>query len=280
MSLGSAHQTITTGDKFLPEVWSKQLQIATQSNLVAGKLVKRFDSEVSSFGDTLHVPKISNLSATSKSASTQVTFNAPTEGSIDLLINAHYECSFLIEDRLDAQSKYNLAEEYKVKQSYALSKQIDTDILALQTNLTQSVGTSGTPPSDLNVLRAIQYLDDADAPYEDRAFIMKPSLKASLLAIDRYVSQDFVGMDLPVKNGLFGQRYGIPFFVSTNVPNDSNGNPINQLIHKEVYCCAIQKNVEMKNDYIIEYLSQAYVAQVLYGVLTYRATFGCTVLSN
>lgn len=280
MGLGSAHHTTTTGANFIPEVWSKELQVATQSNLVAGKLVKRFDADVKVFGDKIHVPKISNLTANSKSASSQVTFNAPTEGVVDIDINAHYECSFLIEDILDAQSKNNLAEEYKSKQAYALAKQVDTDILALNTNITQTVGSSGVPPSDLNILRAIQYLDDADAPYEDRAFIMKPSLKATLLAIDKYVSQDFVGMDLPVKTGLFGQRYGIPFYVSTNVGNDGSGNPINQLIHKEVYCLAMQKNVEMKNDYIIEYLSQAYVAQVLYGVKTYRATFGCLVYSN
>lgn len=281
MGLGSAHQTVTTGANFIPEVWSKELQVATQSNLVVGKLIKRFDADVKAFGDTVHVPKISNLTATAKSASTAVTFNSPTEGVVDITINAHYECSFLIEDILDAQSKYNLSEEYKAKQAYALAKQIDTDLLALNTNITQTVGTTGVPPSDLNILRAIQYLDDADAPYEDRAFVMKPSLKATLLAIDRYVDRDFIGMnESPVATGRFGQRYGIPFYVSTNVGLDGSSNPINQLFHKEVYCAAIQKNIEMKNDYIIEYLSQAYVAQVLYGVKTYRATFGCLVYSN
>lgn len=280
MGLGTAHQTVTTGANFVPEVWSKELQVATESSLVAAKLVKRFDSDVKSFGDTIHVPLISNLSATSKTASTQVTFNAPTESKIDIDINKHYECSFLIEDILDAQSKYRLAEEYKQKQSYALSKQIDTDILALNSNITQSVGTSGNPPSDVNFLRAIQYLDDADAPFEERSFIMRPSVKAAFLAIDKYVDTRFVGMgDIAVKTGLFGQRYGIPFYQSTNVPLDGSSNPINILMHKECYAAALQKNITMKDDYIIEYLSQAYVAQVLYGVKTYRANFGCLVLS-
>lgn len=278
MGLGTNHQTVTTGANFIPEIWSKEVQRATEANLVAANLVKRFDADVKSKGDTIHVPKISNLSATAKSASTAVTFSSPTEDKIDISISNHYHIAFIIEDILDAQSQYMIAEEYKGKASYGLSKQVDTDVLGLYTNITQSVGTAGTPPSDPNILRAIQYLDDADAPMADRAFIMAPVLKAALLAIDKYVSQDFTGMDLPVKTGVFGQRYGIPFYVSTNVPT-SGGNPINQLIHKEAYALAMQKDVTIRQQYVIDFLGNATVAQVLYGVAAYRTTFGVQVLS-
>lgn len=279
MGLGTNHMTVTTGANFIPEIWSKELQRAAESNLVAARLVKRFDSEVRVMGDVVHIPIVSNLSATSKSASTAVTFSSPTENKIDIDINAHYHVAFIIEDPLDIESAYRIAEEYKEKSAYALAKQVDTDILGLYTNITQTVGSAGNPPSDPNFLRAIQYLDDADAPAQDRAFVMAPSCKASLLAIDKYVDQNFVGLgDVPVKTGLFGQRYGIPFYVSTNVPT-SGGNPINQLLHKEAYCAAIQKNITLKTQYVIDYLGQAYVAEVLYGVKTYRATFGVQVLS-
>jgi len=278
---GTAHQTVTTGANFIPEIWSKDVQRATESNLVAGKLVKRFDAEVAAKGDILHIPLISNLVATAKSASTAVTFQSPTENKVDLTVNAHYESSILIEDILDNQSAYNLAQEYKEKMSYALSKKVDTDVLALYTNLSQSSGTSGVQPSDDDVLRGIQFLDAADAPNKDRAFIMGPSCKAALLGIDRYVSTDFTGAgDIPVKTGLFGQRYGLLFYVSTNLPTDSNGYMVNQMIHKEAYACAIQKNITMKSDYVIEHLATAYVAQVLYGVITYRAAFGVTILGK
>ncbi len=278
MGLGTAHQTITTGANFIPEIWSKQVQRATEANLVAAKLVKRFDADVSQKGDTIHVPLISNLTATAKSASTAVTFSAPTEDKKDINIDKHYHIAFIIEDILSAQSAYQLSEEYKNKASYGLSKQVDTDVLGLYTNLTQTVGSAGVPPTDGNILRAIQYLDDADAPFEDRAFIMAPSLKATLLAIDRYVDSDFVGTDQPVKTGRFGQRYGLSFYVSTNVPT-SSGNPINQLIHKEAYALAMQKDIMVRNQYIIDFLGDATVAQTLYGVAAYRTTFGVQVLS-
>lgn len=279
MGLGTNHMTITTGANFIPEIWSKEVQRATESNLVAARLVKRFDGDVKSKGDTIHVPIISNLSATAKTASTAVTFSSPTENKVDITIDKHYHIAFIVEDILDAQQAYNTAEEYKEKGSYGLAKQMDTDILALYTNITQTVGSSGVPPTDNNILRAIQYLDDADAPSSDRSFIMRPSLKASLLGIDRYVDQDFVD-DQPVKTGLFGQRYGVNFYVSTNVPVDGSSNPINQLIQKEVYAAALQQNISVKSQYIIDFLGTAYALQILYGVASYRATFGCLVYSN
>jgi len=240
-------------------------------------LVKRFDAAVRQKGDTVHIPKISNLSATDKSASTAITFSSPTEDKVTITVDKHKHIAVIIEDVLDAQAAYNLAEEYKEKISYGLAKQVDTDVLGLYSGLSQSVGTAGVVPDDNRFLRAVQYLDDADAPFNDRAFIMAPSLKASLLANDKYVSQDYVN-DMPVKTGLFGQRYGIPFYVSTNVPT-SGGNPINLVIHKEAFALAMQKEVTLKSDYVIDFLGTAHVGQVLYGVVEYRDAFGVQVLS-
>lgn len=281
MALGSSQQTVTTGSVFIPEVWSKEIQRATESNLVAVRLVKRFDIDVANVGRIVHIPKISNLTATSKSANTAVTFQSPTETKIDLTVDKHYESSIIIEDALEQQAAYRLQEEYKEKMAYALAKQIDTDTLALYSNLTQTTGSSGVPISDDNFRRAVQYLDDADAPAQDRALIIKPSAKNALLGLDKFVNQDFSGMgDIPVKTGLFGQRYGVLFYVSTNLPNDGSGNPINLMIQKEVFAVAIQKNVTLKSQYVIDFLGQAYVGQVMYGVTTYRSTFGVQMFSN
>jgi hypothetical protein len=275
---GTAHQNITTGANFIPEVWSKELQVATESNLVAAKLVKRFDAELKAFGDVLHIPKISNLAANAKVTETAVTFQSPTEGKVDLTINKHYEVSFLIERMLDDQSKYTLQNEYKQRQSYALAKQIDTDVLALQSGLSQSEGSDNVALGDSNLLRGIQYLDDADAPEGDRSMIVSPATKMDLIQIQRLSSADFVG-DKPVMKGFFGERYGVNFFVSTNVPTGTSGH-INVLIHKEALACALQRNITMYSDFIIEHISDAYVADVLYGVIEYRDAFGVKMLGK
>ena len=62
MALGTDQMTTTTGDKFIPEVWSAEVLRAAESALVMAPLVKRFDTLVANRGDTIHVPNLSNLS--------------------------------------------------------------------------------------------------------------------------------------------------------------------------------------------------------------------------
>ena len=59
-------------------------------------------------GDTIHIPNLSNLTATSKSANVQVTLQAPTESVTNISIDQHYESSFLVEDILKVQSNFDL----------------------------------------------------------------------------------------------------------------------------------------------------------------------------
>lgn len=277
MGLGSNHQTTTTGANFIPEIWSQETQVAAEANLVAANLVKRFDFEMARKGDILHVPKVSDLTATAKSASTAVTFSSPTEDVVDLTINKHYHIGILIEDILDAQSAYDLAEQYKRKMVYGLEKQIDTDILALQSGLSQSVGTAGAALDEETFLSGIKLLDDANAPMENRSFVCSPKTKKDLILITRATSNDFVD-GKPLVKGWFKQWHGVNMYLSTNTPT-SVGNPINVLFHKEAFCAAIQKKITMKSDYVLDYLAMGHVAQTLYGVVEFRDAFGVKVLA-
>jgi len=106
MALGTAHQTVTTAANFIPEIWSKDVQVATEAKLVMADKVLRFDQDVVGRGDTIHIPNVSNLSATAKVAETQVTLQSPTEGVTDISIDKHFETSFLVEDITGIQSAY------------------------------------------------------------------------------------------------------------------------------------------------------------------------------
>jgi len=178
----------------LPEVWSRETQRATEATLVLANLVKRFDSEVQEGGDTLNVPIVSNLSANAKAANTQVTLNAPTEDDFNLSINRHFEASYLVEDRLKAQSAYNMLQEYAQKAGYAVSVQIDSDIAGLYSGLSQNVGNSTTDITDANITRAIQYLDDANAPQTERYFALKPAGLAHIRQILKFSQFDSLGI--------------------------------------------------------------------------------------
>jgi len=290
--------TVTTAANFIPEIWSKDAKIATESNLVMAKLVNRqFEAEME-MGDTLHIPDISDLTAQTKSAGTDVTFETVTEGKVDVSIDKHYYAAFKLEDIVKVQTDQDLQARYTEKVGYALAKQIDTDLLGLYSGLSQSVGSAGVAITDANILTAIQYLDDADAPSGERFLVLKPAQMKAILGIDKFVRADAVGylaamspivtgrlqggnFDPTVVKGYFGQIYGVSVYISTNVIT-SGSSPVstfNLLFQKDAFLLVSQQDIRFQQDYNIRSLANEVVADTIYGVAEFRDAFAVKVLT-
>ncbi len=300
MPLGTNDMTITTGDVFLPEVWSREVQRATEATLVLANLVKRFDSELTDGGDLLRVPQISNLTANAKAANTQVTLNAPTESQFTMNINRHFEASYLVEDRLKAQSKYNLMQEYTGKAGYAIGSKIDADIAGLYSGLSQTVGNSTTQLTDVNLTRAIQYLDDANAPQTERYFVIKPAVLAQLRRIQKFAEWTSLGVTpnpasgagglanrggavrMIGPNGFVGTLYNIEVYMSTNLIEESGTSDTvhNLLFHKEAFALGMQLKPRTQTQYKQEYLGMLVTTDALWGFAEYRDAFGVDVRTD
>ena len=294
MPLGSTQMTITTGDVFIPEVWSRETQKATEAALVLANLVKRFDDELTDGGDLLRVPQVSNLTANAKAANTQVTLNAPTESQFTMNINRHFETSYLVEDRLKAQSKYNLLTEYSGKAGYSIGQRIDSDVAGLYSSLSQTVGNATTQITDTNLTRGIQYLDDANAPQPDRYFVIKPAGLAQLRRISKFAEWNGLGVTPnPANgagglanrggairqigpNGFVGVLYNIEVYMSTNLVEESGTSDTvhNLLFHKEAFALGMQMKPRTQFQYKQEYLGNLATTDALWGFAVYRSTFG------
>ena len=300
MALGSNQMTITTGDVFLPEVWSKETQRATEATLVLANLVKRFDAELTDGGDLLRVPIVSNLSANAKAANTQVTLNAPVESQFTMNINRHFECSYLVEDRLKAQSKYNLLEQYSEKAGYAVGVQMDSDLAGLYSGLSQNVGNSTTDITDANIVRAIQYLDDANAPQNWRYFVIKPAGLAHIRQIQKFSEWQSLGFapnpaagagglsngSSVVRqigpNGFVGRVYNVEVYMSTNLTEESGTSDTvhNLLFQKEAFALGVQLKSRTQFQYKQEYLGMLATTDALWGFGEYRDTFAVDFRSD
>ena len=253
-------------------------------------LVKRFDSLVTGRGDTIHIPNLSNLSASDKTANAQVALQSPTETDTTISINQHKESSFLVEDLLKVQSNYDLMGEYTSKAGESIARTIDTALLTEYTNFTNTdVGTYGTDITDAVVLAADEALDLANAPMEDRAFVIYPTQKTALLRIDKFVKADYVGQynsPTMVRTGpnsrfMWGELYGKPVYYTKQVVATA-GTPTqyhNILFHKEALALALQQAPRVQSQYILEYLGNLVVVDVIYGVKTIRADFGIEIRS-
>jgi len=303
MPLGTLDMTITTGDVFIPEIWSRETQRAVQATLVLRKLVKDFDEEVADAGDLLHVPKVSNINANSKVANTQVTLNAPTETDFQMSINRHFESSYLVEDRLKKQAKYNILNEYSPKAGYAIALRMDTDIAGLYSGLSQNVGNATTALNDTNLTRAIQYIDDADAPQTERSFVFKPAVLAQLRRISKFSEGTGLGYIHPTpaggagglsngldgvvrqigKDGFVGMVYGlISCYMSTNLTEEAGTSDTihNLLFHKEAFAIGVQQQPRMQFQYKQEYLGTLATVDSIWGFAEYRDSFGVDVRTD
>ena len=290
MPLGTLQQTTTTGANFIPEIWSPEILRATENALVMAPLVKRFDSMVTGKGDTIHIPNLSNLTATSKSANVSVTLQAPTESVTNISIDQHYESSFLVEDILKVQSNYDLMGEYTSKAGESIARRIDTDLLGTYSSFTNTdVGAYGSDITDAVILAAAEAIDLANAPMEDRALIIYPTQKTALARIDKFVKSDYLGQyqnATVVKTGpnsrfMWGDIYGVPVFYTRQVTSTA-GTPTqyhNIMFHKEAIALALQLAPRTQSDYILEYLGNLVVVDTIYGYSAIRPTFGIEVRS-
>jgi len=299
MGLGTAHVTTTTADKFIPEVWSDEIVATYKKSLVAANLIKKMSFKGKK-GDTVHIPVPTRGNASVKSASTQVTLIAATETDIVISINKHYEYSRLIEDIVEAQALSSLRQFYTGDAGYALARQVDTSIIQLgrlaqgatagtddyatsNTATKAFIGSNGTTAynstssnaaalTDAAIRRTMQRLDDNDVPMDGRFFIIPPSSRNTLMGLQRYTEQAFVGesgASNTIRNGEVGNLYGTSVFVTSNADygaGNSGADRICLLGHKDAFVLVEQQGVRAQTQYKQEYLGTLFTADTLYGV--------------
>jgi len=295
MALGTAHQTVTTADKFIPEIWSDEVVATYKKNLVLANLIKKMSFKGKK-GDSLHIPKPGRGSANAKAASTQVTLNTDTATEIVVSIDQHWEYSILIEDIVEAQALASMRQFYTDDAGYALARKVDSKLIELGRGVNGGdgtaaytaayVGSNGTTAyvaasnneaalADAAIRRSIQRLDDSDVPMDGRFLIVPPSTRNTLMGIARFTEQAFVGEqggNNTIRTGEIGNVYGIPVFVSTNADTTSGSGAarIALLGHRDFAVLAEQMAVRTQTQYKQEWLGNLFTADTLFGVKELR----------
>ena len=296
--------TTTTGATFIPEIWSDEIVAAYKKNLVLANLVMKMNFKGKK-GDTVHIPAPTRGSASAKAAETAVTLIAATESEVTVSINKHYEYSRLIEDIAEAQALNSMRQFYTSDAGYALSRQVDTDLIQLgrlanggstgaqygsayiggdgTTAFDYSLNTNtgnASALTDAAIRRTIQRLDDNDTPMDNRFFIIPPSSRNTLMGLARYTEQAFIGNGDAIRNGEIGNLYGIPVFTSSNADSASataafpaSGTAIARVClmgHKDSMVLVEQVGVRSQVQYKQEYLATLFTSDTLYGVAALR----------
>lgn len=283
---GNVNIGATAGNVFRPNVWSSEVLTFVKSNLVLLPLIKHYDSDVQAYGQTLEIPNVSAITANLKAQNTVVTLNYNTETKTTITINKHYESSFIVEDLVKAQSKFDLRSDYTQAAAYAISEKIDANIAADMTTAwktaNQAYGVYGTALNDNLILTVNRYLSESKAPRSDRSIVVHPKGEAEMLAIDKYVRYDALGVggdSNSIANGKIGRIYGADVFMSQNlVYLDTVTDEYNSLFfHKEAWAIAMQVKPRTQAQYKQEHLGWLVTVDVLYGTAALRGNFGYVI---
>jgi N4-gp56 family major capsid protein len=306
----------TAVDVFVPEIWSDEVIAAYKKSLKMAPLVKRLPMSGKK-GDVIHIPKPTRGTASAKAEATAVTIQASLDTDLDITINRHFEYSRFIEDIVEVQALNSLRKFYTDDAGYALATQIDNDLINCATGFgdgtktfaptdgaawensntyysnaatgltlyTDDTVATGDNFTDLAFREAIAILDDNDVPMDQRVLVIPPSVRKTILGLDRYVSSDFRS-EQPVSSGYIGSVYGVDIYVSTNAPiletsvqNAGGSIQVRGCIfmHADALVLAEQMGVRSQTQYKQEYLSTLYTADTLYGAEVYRPEAGLVI---
>lgn len=273
--------TSTTGSVNNPAITSKQVIEVREANLGFSGTVSTTYKDEAGVGTTIRWAEVTNPNsgaARSKSegnSGNDITFDAQTENAVTLTINQHYYSAFELEEFEASLSIVDQEMYYTRRAAYVVNLAVDDLLAGLPDNFSQTVGTLAVDLTDDDIRRAVQYLDDANAPGGDRFFAMSPATKNSMLSIDRYASSDFNrGGGANVITGEFGTIYGLRTWVSTNVEGTNAAGHDNAIYHRDSMALGMRMQPRTRKFDDIANLSTQVAISVIYGGCEIRDDHG------
>jgi hypothetical protein len=222
-----------TNGFFIPEIYSKKVQIALRKAAVAEAICNTdYMGEISSFGDTVNIIKEPQIAVADYTRGLAVTSTDLTDQELVLTIDQAKSFSFKIDDLEKRFSHVNFQAVAADNAAYALRDAMDSNILAAISagaTVTTGMGTTGTPidigfntgeVDPLNQMSlAAKELDEANAPEDGRWFVAAPEWYNQLAnTSSKLLSVDFNAGQGSIRNGLVasGLLRGFQMYKSNN----------------------------------------------------------------
>jgi len=272
-----------------------------QANTVMLQLVARdWDNEVAQAGNVITIPFTGALSVNDKAADTVVTLQNPSDTAVTVTLDKHKEVSFIIEDPGAWFARPDLQAQYISDAMAVMAEQIDADLTALYTGLSQTIdATAGLGETDFREARRL--LNSAKAPLGNRAAVLHEDAEFELLALDRFISSDYSSVQgEPGPTGLVqsyaGKFMGFDVFMDQKI-TIATAQAKNLFFHKNAFVLAtrpmasapaefgVSQVVMAENgiglrvtmSYNADHLGVQVTIDVLYGVKELRDSHGVSV---
>jgi hypothetical protein len=231
--------TAEVGDS-LATIIAAQALGALRSNTVLANLVARdWDNEVATHGQVVKIPFRGSLSVNDKAANTDYTLQTPDDSAVSVTLNKHKEVSFLVEDIARALARPDYLMGYIEDGIVKLAEQIDGDLAALYSGLSQSIDASAAagPLDTSDFIEARRLLSVAKAPMTNRYAVLHPTAAAELLADEKFTNRDYrqQGDTPPLVNAnmILGNHSGFQVIEDQNIKVSTTQR--NLFIHRNAF---------------------------------------------
>lgn len=279
MAIG-ANITTTTAAKFIPDVWSDGVLEAVEfATTIADRVTRDYEGVIDKMGATVHVPRLSNLTTQTKTAGTQISFEAITETEMTISIATHEYAAFLIENIVEVQNKYDTMLLYQRKIGYALARGRDVNLATNRINsfATNVIGTLGVEMAAEDYLSIWQKLAEAGLleqnpdPSEDFSLFLSPAAYAVAMKTDIFINRQYNPEGNAIQKAYVGDIYGLPVYISNLLQSPAAGQHRCSAFHRGAAALAVQETVPVRSDWLIRDLGDGVVGWDLYGsaILSY-----------
>lgn len=201
-----------------PSVIAKAALATLYANAVMPQLCYRdydpdFDGKV---GDTITIRKPA-VFASDEFAGAIVVQDA-TEGSTTVQLAHHLDVSFEVTTKELALEIEDFQSQFVAPAMEAHIQKIDTLLLGLRSDVTQTVGAVGTPIADSKILvDARKKLVDAKVPMTDRQAVIDSSADAAFLKDPLLVQVNTSGSTAGLQEASIGRKYGFDIYTDQNI---------------------------------------------------------------
>lgn len=284
-AVGSATD-VGFSERLVPELWSREIADNRIDNLVLWQLIdSRYSGEISSEGDTLHIPFIGEVDAdyaTNYTVGSDVTIDNLDVTTVDLLIDRYIRHGVGIQDALKAQGAYEMRSPVQARLSRWLDRAKDAEVFKKAVaGFTNTAIDSGTALTFEKIVDAAAALDMKNVPEDDRFIVVNGIGRADLRKIPQFTAYKEVGESglVKSKSGFVGEIYGMPVYVTNTIRKDSGVKPAYQFLmfHRSAIIGATQNvpMIEFGRDY--KRGQDDVIASELFGVKVLRPDHGVVI---
>ena len=199
---------------FIPELWSANILLELQKNLVYGSAVNRdYEGDIANYGDTVHITGIAHISIGDYTAHTDIT-------------QSKY-FAFEIDDVEKRQAMNNLTAAYSQDAAYKLRDLTDQYLAGLmaagaKSKLDPISGATATKAYD-TIVDLATALDKQNVPDAGRWVIVTPDFYGLLRKDSRFVA-GAESAHSTLLNGVVGEAAGMTILKSNNAPAAKGGS--------------------------------------------------------